>query len=122
MTMKANELRIGNWVSYIGNKACVVTRVGYEPSGIYISAKNNATVFYNVSDAFNPIPLTPEILEKAGFEKGSYKSMFYPIGAFNLVVSADWAMYNGVKFTCQYLHQLQNLVYCLTGEELNIQL
>jgi hypothetical protein len=71
------------------------------------------------------IPLTPEILEKAGFQLfpwGWIKKSKTDFGvrlqvhSFAYEVSGN----NPVKLT--YLHQLQNLYFALTGEELNVNL
>jgi len=73
---------------------------------------------------FNPIPLTPEILEKCGFA-------FKPTGeeVYEQIWSIDgfeiWEHDSGFCHDFHYggdvkhLHQLQNLYFALCGEELN---
>jgi hypothetical protein len=69
-----------------------------------------------------PIPLTPDILEKCGFDKGS---RMWSKGNFTL----EWGNYsNCLQFPAgewlidvHYLHHLQNLFADLTGEELTIK-
>ena len=88
-----------------------------------------------------PIPLTPEILEKAGFSDGGfsvdanwyYKLINLPSNwmsvtyELNLFTTEEENKY-GVNLETQYfgyfkyLHQLQNLYFALTGEELPIEL
>ena len=110
--MDEKELRIGNWVEYplIGFKKI---RAGEDIDDI----SDNAGM---------PIPLSPEILEKAGFEKDS-------VGYFNNGIycmkfnnnTCKWSFgewYMGQFCEIKYLHQLQNLYFALTGEELNINL
>ena len=62
--MKANELMIGDWVSYNGQPLrvnCVaIGSIGLEGVDSDIICKE---------EMVKPIPLTPEILEKDGFEK-----------------------------------------------------
>ena len=62
--MKANELMIGDWVSLEGTPA--KTRgVEIYCSDLYVQTNlTDAWYMYN----FEPIPLTPEILEKNGFD------------------------------------------------------
>lgn len=123
--IKANELRIGIRI----NEGMVV---GITPSEIItIDGKH-----WDVVD-IEPIPLTPEILEKCGFkrkEKSSdigptpedtYRAQGMPIFNYyywnldGFSLSDDF--YHGtVKVTC--LHQLQNLYFALTGKELTISL
>lgn len=76
-----------------------------------------------------PIPLTEELLVKAGFKKhldtifihwskegGMFEiSTREPNGSYGLWV-------NGTIGCFQYLHQLQNLYFALTGTELTIKL
>ena len=87
---------------------------------------------YNISvnpDCFNPIPLTEEWLLKFGFE--DRQRGFFSIKAgstfFRLTppqFMGEWQteycwVYDDFKFTeIKYVHQLQNLYFALTGEEL----
>jgi hypothetical protein len=113
--IQANELRIGNWV-----------RIRESDTKVQVEA-----YMLNVSELSNcqPIPLTPEILEKCGFERlthkteGGYKSSIYSYrGKYSFTVFFDDGKLS-VSFwqgnEKQYLHQLQNLYFALTGEELN---
>jgi hypothetical protein len=76
-----------------------------------------------------PIPLTPEILEKCGFviiEQGRLCVWFEDFELCQLNSDKNklglyWCEhYTGVSI--EYLHQLQNIYFALTGEELNIKL
>lgn len=86
---------------------------------------------------FDPIPLSEEILLKAGFESHEIVNGLYYILSKNIVISITIEGSNvlnveisntnitGVspdKDNFQYLHQLQNLYFALTGEELSINL
>jgi hypothetical protein len=75
----------------------------------------------------NPMPLTEEWLIKVGFIKLDSEGYFY-IHEYNMgfKVSEDLKMVawnnlhlDGVKI--EYLHQLQNLFYAITNEELTIK-
>jgi hypothetical protein len=110
--IKASDLRIGNWVLHEGKMYRVIWRdLGFE--------KVN----------FEPIPLTPEILEKAGFSDFN-KDEKYFIGRFKLVKEKDnyrlsqsvSSVYLPVANKIQYLHQLQNIIHSITGQELTINL
>lgn len=114
--MEAKELRIGNW---------------YEHNGEYKQVSPNTIV--EVWEAkrlwCKPIPLTTEILEKAGFKKiegigwECYNLTNYDISVYlNGFATIRTYDEDADKFPCKYLHQLQNLYYALTGEELDIKL
>ena len=78
-----------------------------------------------------PIPLTEEILLKCGFEKG-YIMYFIRICETRCYLRPSYrgGYYYGICpyielrdcKTIQYLHQLQNLYFALTGKELEIKL
>lgn len=117
--IKATELRIGNWVDG-----------GYNDR-LYYRIKEHD--FLNTDFAITkPIPLTEEILLKCGFDffntclyhpviKHQYQFRFYE----NDLYYGFYGECEFIKETQQpikYLHQLQNLFYSLTGEELNVEL
>jgi hypothetical protein len=76
---------------------------------------------------FQPIPLTPEILRKCGFEANNGKRLINDVW---LVIHENEAniydLYKNetvqMRIELKYLHQLQNLYFALTQTELNIQL
>lgn len=132
-TLKASELRIGNWIEYGGAKqissvnadSCCAALKGYK-DGKEVHIHN-----------IEPIPLTPELLEKAGFKKvdteieeyyyldlhnwhGDYKLAYF----VNEDITCVTVFHAGAILgrLCIYLHQLQNLYFALTGEELDINL
>jgi hypothetical protein len=109
--IKANELRIGNKIFY-RNKAITVNWQELK----WIQEENNN---------FQPIPLTEEILLKCGFVKdGRWFCLhfgFYSIGIANDESGFNYVWDDGFR-TIKYLHQLQNLYFALTNEELTINL
>ena len=90
--MKANELRIGNWIfDDDGNYSKII---GFEPLGhsvrcdedegcillIDIYTPKDIKIGYNVESLLcDPIPLTEEILLKCGFEKKGEMYPFYSL-------------------------------------------
>lgn len=123
--IQANELRIGNWVTLDGS----VTHGTFQ-----LSIKSFHRFKDNETD-YAPIPLTPEILKKCGFVKNRANELSIEIGDFSTHLEmgfADGDFYPSITQTPQgseertvffnritSLHQLQNLYFALTGEELN---
>jgi hypothetical protein len=134
--MKANELMIGNYVNVPNAEQCPFRIDAFE----YCSEKfikvaqevkiNGAEVhpltWYGGD--LQPIPLTEEWLLKFGFEwkglisKGRYLTIFTPCGKA-LVFKDNYFIFAGVTIETQiqYVHQLQNLYFALTGEELTFK-
>jgi hypothetical protein len=123
--MKSTEFRIGNLVDCF----MVVEIVAIEEKKLKVRREIEKG-YYNIelcpidSLDLNPIPLTEEWLLKMGFEKKNetYKLKnfgkfifheigisFYPAGILNSLLRKDLII---------YVHQLQNLYFALTGEEL----
>lgn len=116
----ANELRIGNWVSFKGMWNGEVEK--FTSSSITI--KDNSG-FFDI-DSFDGIEIDDNILIKIGFR-------FIKLG-----ITASWEGYslldrfNIEKKDGQFiwdrfvvlknLHQLQNLYFALTGQELSVNL
>lgn len=153
MSIKANELRVGNyfehegkywWLSEIRH---LINVKEWSLKGWYEATKERKDI--NFFDA-NPLPLTPEILEKAGFVKhdGMYLKIFKSINSQNTfcineigqaVEESGRVVFKerfGFCYTLEYshiaveseyivyvdsLHQLQNLYFALTGEELIVK-
>jgi|ERR1051325_3201089 hypothetical protein len=126
--MELTELRIGNWVKYQDKHLQVIE---FSP---YMICCAPHWGFDNFED-IEGIPLTPEILEKCGFNYGNNKSgvLRLEIAYLNedypctLQVSGSGIQIcrSGVGSICPsifYLHQLQNLYFALTGKELEINL
>lgn len=127
--MKSNELRIGNWYHFADNDGIVYRRVK--------EIKLNEFGLFGDYDGVNfgicqPIPLNEEWLVKFGFEYSAFYSN-YKIKAgeyWNSIqfYEGEWN-YNsddsdaGCYYltTIKHVHQLQNLYFALTGEELTIK-
>lgn len=108
------ELRLGNWI--LSPKG--------EPFEVY--TETFADIEY-AGINFNPIPLTPEWLDRCG-EKCDKPHWQYQIqvGALKWYFrwNTEWyselgGIYLDSRF--QYVHQLQNLYFSLIGQELTIK-
>ena len=125
--MKANELRLGNWVDDVDR-------------ALKIRDHNQLAPW--LVKHYNPILLTEELLIKFGFEKLEFNSEKHGYGCeyvleieevdgFRLEYQNDFSigiMYNKEQLAitpntdkARYVHQLQNLYFALTGEELEIK-
>ena len=116
--MKLNELRIGNWYLSTKFQVPVMCEVGdfYE---IYRRADGSSE--YTVNDIFQPLPLTEEWLLKFGLTKFDSQGGYCKVtDDYNFVVFTILGGYDNdvCLYTIEYVHQLQNLYFALTGEEL----
>lgn len=126
------ELRIGNLITDI-----------WAPDGsafevVLLSSKYPIVKYGNNLSAncrnLKPIPLTEELLVKAGFKKETNEYFLIKHEYSNLLIfyskihnrfwyfaDVERRQYNSTK-PIEYLHQLQNLYFALTGTELTIKL
>lgn len=112
--MKANELRIGNYYNQFGNI--------HQATGTTISELEKAP-----KDQLwcKPIPLTEDWLLKFGFKLNKLGNMYRYSNYPKRVISfkkfqGKWYLYMTHNPKCDYVHQLQNLYFALTGEELTL--
>jgi hypothetical protein len=130
--IKASELRIGNIIRFDDDSDIVrVDWVLYskELAMWFVQwTKLSGTGSFPNGDSlledFMPIPLSPEILEKVRFEvkdNGSFQVFKY--GDFTFNTNHGWWYYEKrLPKQPKHVHQLQNLIFSLTGEELTINL
>lgn len=119
--MKVTELRVGNWYMSVKFKAPVKCDL----SDFYdLCAQADGALDYPPIDRmFEPIPLTHEWLIKFGFKK---TGMSYVTDIFVVLKWTDGNLMSpyqdrhGYRNQIQFVHQLQNLYFALTGEELKI--
>ena len=119
--MKAAELRIGNWVL---KGFPVLEPERLNASGIaFICSCEMA----DQSHYIEPIPITQEWLTKFGFTaKGfkiiqpNYRLLEWSYGKEFYISDMDTNTLYEVE-NVQFVHQLQNLFYALTGRELTIE-
>lgn len=131
--IKTTELRIGNKVDIGPGYAAEVFEIGQDKCEISYDGASNGFTWFECQK-LNPIPLTPEVLAKCGFEKGKAQSggyYGYSNGRMEIDNKFQMWLYDGriddsstkeYWPAMEYLHQLQNLYFALTGEELTITL
>lgn len=135
--MKANELMIYNWVLYNGYPNIVTGIIPPSPTedkrwdGKWVIEINPPDIFNVTLDELEPIPITEEWLLKFGFEKKITQTSFINLVHFENKNCWIYLIKDGFEFelitgnerhnlckTYKYVHQLQNLYFALTGEEL----
>lgn len=121
--MKASELRIGNLITF-KNRDSSDTEMFVEVGDLFRIEQDE--------NGYNPIKLTEEWLLKFGFEK-QFKNM--PIGrkSYSLILYHNhfcfisyeddffvrlYSSTSDFSIEIKYVHQLQNLYFALTNEEL----
>ena len=122
--IKANELRINNYV-YINENIKQVDVIDYNQ----VIATESGLIELKY---IKPIPLTEEWLLKFGFGiDKDYDDTFFN----NIALEQAVILYNTkyklftletdrgdeIQIECEYVHQLQNLYFALTNEELKIK-
>lgn len=119
--MKANEIRIGNIFTVSGFPMYVEAIF---KDTVYLNFEGNEGDVWeeNIKDLI-PIPLTEEILNKAGFES-HYHGFIRNERIFIEETLNGWNIgFFGITMReIDYLHDLQNLIFALTGEEIKIEL
>ena len=117
--INAKELRIGNYVhSLETGETQKITGITEEHP--FFDA---ITFDYPNYDEIEPIPLTEEWLTKLGLEKDgiwfNYLFGFYSIGISNDYSGFNFSYDDGF-IPIKYVHELQNLVFSLSGYELTV--
>ena len=114
--MKAGELRIGNIL-----KQGVIT---------YLEMNNTELIYLRCGGSYveqpDPEPITEEWLLKFGFEKEAGREGYYwEHQSFRLGEAGSYFIPYGIddykSVSVATVHQLQNLYFALTGEELTIK-
>lgn len=133
--IQAKELRIGNYIADI-----------WTPNGLFkVTELRKDKIFYGNCfkakyDDIRPIPLTEEILLKAGgkrFDEDKIILMLNDPSTHLVLMKVGTHWFPQIEQTGEfasegvnvvflnfidYLHQLQNLFFALTGEEIKIEL
>lgn len=142
--IKANELRIGNKFdvevpAYINHrftaltvtqKGCDTSYADYGQHAPPLPADGIHGLMFIRYEEMEPIPLTSDILEKCGFEGTGKRDTTWTHEKMSPQIEFSKGHYQ--LFTdegnflsdinIEHLHQLQNLYFALTGEELNVRL
>jgi hypothetical protein len=130
--MEANELRLGNLCEYfiqdnVEKDYWVKNKIDIQDLELCLKEKE----YFN--KLYRPIPLTDEVLEKCGLKKskGQYAGAMWikpkESRIFNLYPHDSYYRYTNCKAIgatpeIYHLHQLQNLYFALTGQELIVNL
>jgi hypothetical protein len=121
-----NELRIGNFVLNHQGRKSIIAQVG---GNVVLLTQPDFWDPETECNELQPIHLTLDIMEKAGFEYLEYRSKFQKNG-FDFQLEEQSGiddlrlLYGTERFgvSIKYLHQLQNLYFALTGSELTVNL
>ena len=130
--METKELRLGNYLQLDG-ESYHVNEIQNSLQCIELKRKNLENQKLNDYEEcdldcndLQPIPLTEEVLLKCGFER------HIKLGGYDGYLLNGWFITTDLCFMVlgssvilsklKYLHQLQNLYFALTGEELEIEL
>lgn len=127
--IKASELRLGNLVRN-GTSAGCYTVCMIEGSGSIWFTEMDGHSYDLEENDIGGVPLTPDFLKIAGFRQ--FPPLYYwALNAVDFINDGeDWWLcyenegsrnltYYGEPF--KFVHQLQNLYFALTGEELTIK-
>ena len=120
--MKANELRIGNYIFFDNEKIKVI---GIIHNCIYWYSENGSPCHaLLIGGEFRPIPIKGEWLLKLGF-KTNDNIWFKKISKNEIVIeissSGLFAIDNMSTIRCiNHIHEIQNLYFAITGEELKL--
>jgi hypothetical protein len=134
--MKPTEFRIGNLLEEkLTGTLLKVVDINESGFATYVIDRSK----YPMTDGWQaqPIPLTPELLEKCGFVRSqdedensltlvngrkTFKWVEGNDGDYFLIYQTDCGLDYNTAFELEHLHELQNLYFPLTGEELEINL
>jgi hypothetical protein len=117
--MEAKDLRIGNYIDYETEREIVTMQTTYE----YIR------LIHNGNKNFKPIPLTEEWLLKFGFEEYEFEDEVfgYVLNDFGYINEYQFRIRIFIDFegiiipkAIKTVHELQNLYFALTNEELTL--
>lgn len=122
--IQPQELRIGNYVEYRIQDELDDRKEWWELS--IIDSTDLQILESGIDDDYRAIPLTEEILLKFGFFKklGNYELenfRFHISQPMNFDGFVFCEGYSVITDKIQFVHQLQNLYFALTGEELKFE-
>lgn len=121
--MKPNELRIGNYIKTYGQDDGCITVTEISQSEVSFKERDSVKI-----DLLEPIPLTEEWLKKFGFDNSlvdeiylyQHDSIKFP-PTIIFFDNGEYIFRKRCEIKIQYVHQLQNLYFVLTGEELKLK-
>lgn len=125
--MKANELRIGNWVQNPVQEQKIIGIFNLEnPSALMFDIVREAPKMKHPLEMCNPIPLTEEWLKRFGFEDDDNDWLINIDDRTSIHINLKkkrylLESYDGIikiSHPSEYVHQLQNLYFVLTAKEI----
>ena len=135
--IKPNELRLLNWVK-LNDEDLFCKVLVIDKFGLSVDIVKTKEITWIEYEQFSPVELTPDILEAAGFGVNKDNSFGYINENEGILIElGDFyeddgraVFYYNLPDTdnstciayCKYLHQLQNLYFALTGDELQIDI
>jgi hypothetical protein len=125
--MKASEVRLGNLVYGVSDRIETVIGIGENSITAYAGKLIKAKMKFPEKD-FRPIPLTEEWLVKFGFDSDGFKQyefmnwgLFVKKGMGKGYAASHGFFVQRFELTeINFVHELQNLFYALSQEELKI--
>ena len=136
MAIAAEELRIGNLIYGVSDRVEIIKEISLTTCEVELPLDFDKTKL----DDINPISLSDEWLERLGFHhlvgsesiwnevKLSDREEIWWIEGiyffekdddiFQLYLSTDEDTYHMVKYEIEFVHELQNIIFALTGKEL----
>ena len=112
--MKANELMIGDWLKHYNGTPMQVTKITTEH---FACAEKRGMNCWEYNNKYEPIPLTPEILDKNGLTNDPYGCHFKEDEYMTLEISVEeegvyWTInYNECSILkLKYVHELQHVL------------
>ena len=132
--IQSNELRYGNKLLFLGNIETFEFIDQIREDGVFwIQTKEQKIAYKNFQ--FKPVELTEDILLKCGFQNNEPNYFWITIKGYendetyiyiNKISSGIGIFQNDkenyLDIEIKYLHQLQNLYFALTNQELTINL
>ena len=129
MELSATELRIGNYITteYLNKSTFKV--ISIHSDRIYFESVRENFKSDTIQNYIKPIQLTEEWLVKFGFEKLTDKSRGFNSNSYTYTKGISFIVHLNDKLLSvnfwkgnekKYVHELQNLFFALTGEELTI--
>lgn len=138
MAIAAEELRIGNLVYGVSDRLEIVTSISGDLCGT--SSPISGDLGESDMTGISPIQLSGELLERLGFRHvvgeeniwdevkiGDKSEIWWIDGIyffekdcdyFQLYLSTDEDTYHMIKPSVEFVHELQNILFALTGNEL----
>lgn len=132
--IKTEELRIGDLVNF-HNSLYIITGIDDISCTVGLLNTNNSEDFIRVDDInIEPIPLTPEILEKNGWKKRTEGWYFMMISKY-MYLSVEFGYENGIRVflkrttdglyvklnIANNVHELQHILWAL-GKDANLKI